>query len=325
MGSISVEKARRLSTDALIRAGMDGHEAGIIADILIEAEMRGRPTHGLIRLPRIVSGAEEQAGARVQVVREDGNYALVDGGGKFGYAVAHHAMKLAIKKAKENGLAMVGVKNSGHSGMVGYYARMALEYDLIGIVMCNTRPMVAAWGGIDAIFGTNPIAVAIPSDGLPLVLDMSTSSVTFGDLLVAIREGKDIPANGALDSAGKPTVDPEKARDGVFLPFGGHKGFGLGLVIQILAGALVDAEILKTGGILLMGIDPGIFLPVDEFKGRVADYLDFVKSSRKADGIAEILIPGERGERHRQSCLEHGISVDDDLLEQIKRLAVEDK
>ena len=325
MGNISVEKARRLSTGALICAGMDGHEADIVADILIEAEMRGRPTHGLIRLPRIVSGAGKQAGAKVQVVREDGNYALVDGDGKFGYAVAHHAMELAIKKARENGLSMVGVKNSGHSGMVGYYARMALEHDLIGIVMCNTRPMVAAWGGIDAIFGTNPIAVAIPSDGLPLVLDMSTSSVTFGDLLVAIREGKDIPANGALDSAGKPTVDPEKARDGVFLPFGGHKGFGLGLVIQILAGALVDAEILKTGGILLMGIDPGIFLPVDEFKGRVADYLDFVKSSRKADGIAEILIPGERGERHRQSCLEHGISVDDDLLEQIKRLAVEDK
>ncbi len=99
---------------------------------------------------------------------------------------------------------------------------MALEHDFIGIVMCNTRPMVAAWGGIEAIFGTNPIAVAIPSDGLPLVLDMSTSRVTFGDLLVAIREGKDIPANGALDSDGKPTVDPEKARDGVLLPFGGH-------------------------------------------------------------------------------------------------------
>jgi LDH2 family malate/lactate/ureidoglycolate dehydrogenase len=155
---------------------------------------------------------------------------------------------------------------------------------------------------------------------MPLVLDMSTSSVTFGDLLVATREGRELPVNGALDSTGRPTVDPEKARDGVFLPFGGHKGFGLGLVVQILAGALVDAEILKTGGMLLMTIDPGIFLPVNEFRSQVADYIDFVKKSGKAEGIAEILIPGERAEKNRQECLRHGISADDDLLMDLKKI-----
>jgi L-2-hydroxycarboxylate dehydrogenase (NAD+) len=320
MATISVEEARRLSTVALAKTGMSSHEVEIITDILIEAELRGRPTHGLIRLSGIVGRTEAQAEAQMRVVREDGHYALIDAGGKFGYIAAHYAMELAIKKAEEHRLALVGVRNSGHSGMVGYYARMALRHALIGIVICNTRPMVAAWGGIDAIFGTNPIAVAIPSDGPPLVLDMSTSSVTFGDLLVASREGKKLPESGALNATGQPTVDPEEARGGVFLPFGGHKGFGLGLVVQILAGALVDAEVLKTGGILLMAIDPGIFLPVYEFKEHVASYLDFVKSSRKADGVREILIPGERGEQHKQSCLEYGISVDDDLLEQVKRL-----
>jgi LDH2 family malate/lactate/ureidoglycolate dehydrogenase len=105
------------------------------------------------------------------------------------------------------------------------------------------------------------------------------------------------------------------------LPFGGHKGFGLGLVVQILAGALVDAEILKTGGILLMTINPEIFLPVDKFKKQVASYINFVKNSRKAENVAEILIPGEKSERHKQKCLKNGIYVDDDLLEQIKRLA----
>jgi LDH2 family malate/lactate/ureidoglycolate dehydrogenase len=245
----------------------------------------------------------------------------VDAGGKFGYIAAHYAMELAIEKTASLGLALVGVKNSGHSGMVGYYATMALKRDFIGIVICNTRPMVAASGGIEAVFGTNPIAVAIPSDGRPLVLDMSTSSVTFGDLLVASREGKSLPEGGALNKAGQPTVDPGEARNGVFLPFGGHKGFGLGLVVQILAGALVDAEILKTGGILLMAIDPGIFLPVDEFKKQVASYMDFVKRSRKANGVKEILIPGERSERHKRTCLEHGLSLDDDLLGQVRRLA----
>ena len=321
MSNISVDEARRLSVAALNRAGMEGHEADVIADILIEAEMRGRPTHGLIRLPGIVSGASKQTDAKLQIVREDENYALIDGGGKYGYIAAHYAMELALEKTAKNGLALVGVKNSGHSGMIGYFARMALKRDFIGIAMCNTRPMVAAWGGIDAIFGTNPIAVAIPSAGLPLVLDMSTSRVTFGDLLVAMREGKEIPENGALDSSGKPTTNAEEARNGVLLPFGGHKGFGLGLVVQILAGALVDGEILKTGSLLVMSIDPGIFLPVDEFKKQVADYLAFVKNSRKAEGIAEILIPGEKSERHRQECLEHGISIEDDLLEKVRTLA----
>lgn len=319
--TVSLEEARRLSTAALMKAGMDDHEAEIITDILLEAEMRGRPTHGLIRLSGIVSSAVEQIDARVRVVREDGHYALIDGDGKFGYIAAHYAMELAIKKAEEHGLALVGVKNSGHSGMIGYYARMALKHDLIGIVVCNTRPMVAAWGGIDAVFGTNPIAVAIPSNEQPLVLDMSTSSVTFGNLLVATREGKELPEGSALDAAGQPTVDPEEARDGVFLPFGGHKGFGLGLVVQILAGALVDTQILKTGGILLMVIDPGIFLPVDKFKKQVASYVDFVKSSRKANGVEDILIPGERSEQHRQECMRRGLSLDRDLLGLIRNLA----
>jgi LDH2 family malate/lactate/ureidoglycolate dehydrogenase len=320
MAVIPVEKARQLSKSALTRAGIDSREVDIIADILVEAEILGRPTHGLIRLPGIVSRAKDQIDARIQVVREDGHYALLDAGGKFGYIAAYDAMEMAIEKTRERGLALIGVKNSGHSGMLGYYARMALRCDLIGMAICNTRPMVAAWGGVEAVFGTNPVAVAIPSDGTPLVLDMSTSSMTFGDLLVASREGKRLPEGGALDATGQPTNDPDKARDGVFLPFGGHKGFGLGLVIQILAGALVDAEIMKTDGILVMAMDPNIFLPVGKFKKQVSSYLDFVRGSSKADGISEILIPGERSERYKQKCMERGIPVDDDLLMEIQKL-----
>ncbi len=318
--TIPLQEARRLSMAALTGAGIDSREAEIIADVLLEAEIRGRATHGLIRLSGIVSRAKGQADANIQVVREDGRHALVDAGGKFGYIAAHYAMELAIEKTAKHGLALVGVKNSGHSGMLGYYARMALKRDFIGIAICNTSPMVAAFGGIDAVFGTNPIAVAIPSDNVPLVLDMSTSSVTFGDLLVASREGRKLPEGGALNSEGEPTTDPEEARNGVLLPFGGHKGFGLGLVVQILAGALVDAETLKTGGILLMTVDPAIFLPLDEFKTRVASYTDFVKSSRKADGIEDILIPGERGEQKKQECLKNGIPLSKNLLEQVREL-----
>lgn len=313
MPLISIEKARHLSRNILVKTGMAHTEADIITDILLEAEMMGRPTHGFVRLPGIVNAAKEQIGLEPKLFREGQNHALIDGNGKFGYIAGYYAMNMAIDKAKIYGLAALGVKNSGHSGMLGYYARMALKEDLIGIAICNTRPMVAPYGGIESVFGTNPLAVAIPSNGLPLVLDMSTSSVTYGDILVATKTGARLSDGVALDQEGHPTTDPEQARKGVFSPFGGYKGFGLGLVIQIMAGALVDADILSTGGILFMAINPGIFLPVSEFKKRVAEYLTFVKNSKKADGVLEILIPGERSERQRQECLKNGIMLDENL------------
>jgi L-2-hydroxycarboxylate dehydrogenase (NAD+) len=316
---ITLEEAKQLSESVLVKAGIDKIEAGIITHVLLEAEMIGRPTHGFIRLPGIIGGAKDQAGKKTKLICEAGNNALIDGGGKYGYVVAYDAMELAINKATEHGLALVGVKNSGHSGVLGYYARMALKKDFIGIVICNTRPMVAPYSGIDPVFGTNPIAIAIPSEGLSLALDMSTSSVTFGDILVATQMGKRLPEGVALDPDGQPTTDPHKAKNGVFLPFGGYKGFGLGLVIQIMAGALVDSDILKTGGILLMAIDPGIFLPIDDFKKRVAEYLNFVKKSRKMPGVSEILIPGERSERQRQECIKNGIMLDEELLQQLRK------
>lgn len=321
MANISIAEAHKLSKTVLLKAGVDNNAAKIITDILLEADMLGRPTHGLIRLPGIVSDAKKQINAKLHVVRDDSHYTLLDGGGKSGYLAAYKAMELALKKAGKHGLALGGVKNSGHCGMLGYYTRMALKKDFIGIGMCNTRPMVAAWGGVEAVFGTNPIAIAIPSAGLPLVLDMSTSSATFGDLLVAMKDGKKLRKGVALDSTGRPTVDPAQAKKGVFLPFGGYKGFGLGLAVQILAGALVDAEMLKTGGILFLVINPGIFLPVKEFKKRVAAYINFVKNSRKAEGVKAILIPGERSERSRQKSLKHGIGLDDDLLRRITKQA----
>ena len=133
MAIISVEEARQLSRSTLIKSGMDNKEAEIITDILLEADMMNRPTHGFIRLPAIVGETNKQLDSSVKVVREDGNYALVDGGGKPGYVAAYYAMEFAIKKTEKHGLALVGVKNSGHSGMLGYYARMAIKRDFIGI------------------------------------------------------------------------------------------------------------------------------------------------------------------------------------------------
>ena len=145
---------------------------------------------------------------------------LFDAGGALGYLAAHEAMKLALRKAASRGLSLVGVRSAGHSGMLAYYARLALERDYIGVALCNTRPMVAAYGGIEAVFGTNPLAVAIPAERIPLVLDMSTSRVTYGDLLVAGKLGRKIRPGSALDAEGRITEDPDEAREGALLPFG---------------------------------------------------------------------------------------------------------
>ena len=172
MAVLKESEARNLSIQILTSHGFKREQADLITDILIAAELHGRPTHGLIRLKGIIGNAEKRD-IEIEVEKETENYALVNGNGCLGYIAAYYAMNLALKKARKHGIALVGVKNSGHCGMAGYYVRMALQHDCIGIMICNTHPKVVVPEGKTPVFGTNPIAVAVPSMGEPLVLDMS--------------------------------------------------------------------------------------------------------------------------------------------------------
>lgn len=322
---LSVDEARQLASSFLQRGGIPEAEAEIITDILLEAELRGRKTHGFIRLAGIKNSYAQKEKRPITIDRESGHWLLVDGGDNPGYLVAHYAMNAAIDKAKTYGSSLVGVYNSSHCGMAGYYANMALKKDCIGIVMADCLPRITAWGGVEPILGTNPIAVGIPTNSVPIVLDMSTASITNGALLVAMREGKLIKEDIAFDSEGNPTTDPSQALKGGVQPFGGHKGYGLALVIQILSGALVNAAVIPPAGVnyglLLIVIDPEIFLPLDEFKRKVTELINTVKNTKKRSGVAEILVPGERAFRERERRLEKGIEFEDDLVEQLQRKA----
>ena len=318
---ISVDDARKLAETFLTESGMSEADASIIADILLEAELRGRKTHGFIRLPGIKSRYEPGERTNIRVDKEVGQCIRVDGGNQPGYLVAYRAMEIAIEHAKENGAGIVGVYNTSHCGMAGYYVDMARKADVIGLLFADCLPRITPEGGTEAILGTNPIAVGIPSNTVPILFDMSTAAITNGDLLVAMREEGTIAEGIAFDPVGEPTTDADAALKGSVRPFGGHKGFGLALITQILAGALVNAATIPLPGtnygLLIIAIDPTTFVPLTQFKTEVDKLIARLKENRRETGITEILIPGERAYRQREAHLANGIDLDDTLLSQL--------
>ena len=318
---ISVDRARGLAETFLIKSGMSETDAAIIADILLEAELRGRKTHGFIRLTGIKNRYKQGERTDIRIDNEVGLCARIDGGNQPGYLVAYRAMELAIERAKRNGASIVGVYNTSHCGMAGYYVDMARKADTVGLLFADCLPRITPEGGTQALLGTNPIAVGIPSNTVPLLFDMSTAAITNGDLLVAIRDGTPIPEGLAFDAEGEPTTDADAALKGSVRPFGGHKGFGLALVTQILSGVLVNAATIPPPGtnygLLIVAIDPTSFVPLAQFKTEVDKLVTHVKENPRESGVTEILIPGERAYRQRETHLADGIHLDEKLVDQL--------
>lgn len=318
---ISIADARQLAGTFLAKSGMSSADAAVITDVLLEAELRGRKTHGFIRLPGIKSRYEEGERTDIQIDKEEGQCVRINGGNQPGYLVAYRAMELAIDRAKQTGTSIVGVYNTSHCGMAGYYVDMARKADVIGLLFADCLPRITPEGGTEAILGTNPLAVGIPSNEIPLLFDMSTAAITNGDLLVAMREGTEIAEGLAFNPDGEATTDPDAALKGSVRPFGGHKGFGLALVIQILAGALVNAATIPPPGanygLLIIALNPTCFVPLAQFKTEVDGLIARVKENRPETGVEEILIPGERAYRQREIHLANGIHLDDTLVNQL--------
>lgn len=319
---VPVAQATELSIQILTGRGLPREDAETVTDILIEAELRGRATHGLIRLKGLASHIAASAPGDIQVVKEAPTSALVDGGGNLGYLVAQYAMRLAISKASP--LAVVGACNTNHSGMLGYYPLMAARRALIGAIACDTFRRTAPFGATEAVLGTNALAVAIPTESDPILIDMSTAAITNGQLIVASKAGQAIPEGVALDAEGRPTTDPQAAQDGCSLAFGGHKGSALSLLGQIMTSALVNADPLpqpgRNYGLFLLALDPSAFVPLDQFKASVAEITVAMKAAPRAEGVAEILIPGERSNRERSARLKTGLDIDDDLWQELTEL-----
>ncbi len=311
-------------------------EAEITARTLVAANLRGVDTHGVTRLPAYVGklkGGALASSVTLTTERETVATALLDGHDGIGQVVSYRAMQLAIRKAKEAGVAYVAVKNSNHLGACAYYPMMALEHDMIGCAATNASPRLAPTGGIERLFGNNPFAVAVPAgERPPIVLDMANSVVAAGKIRSLLREGKPIPEGWALNRYGEPTTDAEEALKGILLAIGGYKGYGMILTIDLLTGVLTDSNY----GPRVKGIDEGsepariahsfvaihlaAFTDVPAFKARVDAYIDEIKNSKKARGAEAIYLPGEPEHLRVQERLAKGIPLQAKVAEELRSI-----
>lgn len=323
---LSVAEARALAERAMQACGHDEAEARLIADHLLDCELRGIGYGGLSRAVSIVERMRKTEDRRrpIRVVRETPVSALLDGGDHIGYVVAHRATEVAIGKAKGMGLAMVGANDTWYTGMLSYFAEMAAAEGFVSMIASNASPWVAPHGASEGRFGTNPICFGFPSTGDPIIWDIGTSTIMHAEVVLAGRLGKPLPEGVAFGPDGAATREPAAALAGAFAAWGGHKGSGLGLVVQMLgmmAGSPGLPPELAGFGYLMVLMNPGLLTSADDFKAEVASYAEAVRGSRPVDGGAPVRMPFDRSAAERRRRLAEGfIEVPDAVCERLAKL-----
>lgn len=322
-------------TKIFLAAGAPLEEAQLVSEFLVRANLAGHDSHGIIRIIQYVSDIEKgiiKPGTKVTIVKESDSFAILNGNWGFGQVVAKRAMELAIKKAKDSAVSIVCAFNCNHIGRLADYTLMASKNDMIGIAIVNSTKSVAPFGGRDRILSTGPISFAFPSDTEPpLVIDIATSVVAEGKVRVMLHKGEKIPFGWIIDKNGNPSNNPQDLYDGgALLPLGGdeagHKGFGLGLAVEILSGILTGAgcayeETKRGNGVFFEVINVEKFMPVEEFKRKIGELIRTIKSSRPRPGWKEIIVPGETEYLTEKARLKEGIYVPERTWEEIKQIA----
>lgn len=326
---------------ALRAAGASPDDARLVADGLVAADLRGVHSHGVVRtaiyVRRLQHGSINPS-AVLSVVRDAGPVVVVDAQGGFGIAMATRAMDLAIARAQEHGVGFVGVRNSNHCGMLAHLAMRASARELIGLALSNADAQVAPWGARTKYLGTNPMAIAVPAGTEPpIVLDMATSIVPHQRIKTAAARGEPIPEGWGIDRDGRPATDPHRVLDGgAILPFGGPKGSGLSLMIDILAGLLPGAasgpEIIplyehldrvQGVGHLLAAVSPASFGPPEQFLRRVAQLAREVRALPPMEGVQGVYLPGEIEHRRALEYAERGIPLPAETEAELSELAAD--
>jgi len=324
---MTVVDARMLAIRALKALDFDDDDAAVTANHLVDAALRG-VTFG--SLPRILAIAERlaQSGDRrsaIRIVRETPVSALLDGGDHVGYVVAHRATRVAIDKAKRSGIAIVGAHNTWYTGLMAHYLEMATQEGLVAFAVNNGPAFVAPEGSIDRRMGTNPVAFGFPSDGDPVIWDIGTCAIMHGEVLLRKRIGEPLPEGVAIDKDGAPTLDPAAALEGAFRSWGGHRGSGLSIVVQLL-GAMCDTPVMPQGmgemAYLVIVIDPKLFMPDGDYPPRVREYSELVRSARPIDPHEPVRMPFDRSAADRRRRLrEDAVEVPDRVHASLVELA----
>jgi LDH2 family malate/lactate/ureidoglycolate dehydrogenase len=336
---VPLDAARGFIRDAFVRVGLPDGDAATVADLMAQADAQGSDGHGILRLPQYVRRI--RAGGMnvrpdIRIVEERAAMALVDGDNGMGHLVMKRAAEIAIAKAKTAGVAWVGSRASNHAGPASLYARMALAHDMVGMYLAvGNANHLPAWGGLDMLLSTNPIAIAIPAlEEPPVVLDMATTVAAYGKVKTYAQRGLTMPEGWMMDREGRPLRDPTRANEGFLLPVGGYKGYGLSLVFGLLAGTLNGAAMGKdvidfnaddttptNTGQAILAIDPAAFGDVTGFKRRTDVVIRDLRASERLPGVERIWMPGERSHAKRAAALVEGIAIPPGLRPSLDRVA----
>lgn len=321
-------------------AGAEAGDADILAEALVDADCHGTSTHGLTRLAIYVKRMglgliDPRAPLRLEKPRPA--VLLADANNGIGQVQASKALDALIDMARAQGAAVAVIRNSQHFGALSYYCRKAVDQNMALLAFTNCEPSMAPHGGREPMFGTNPIGAAFPTGkGYPLSIDLATSIVARGNIIAANKEGREIPADWALDSQGRPTTDPAAALQGVVLTMAGHKGSALALMVELLAGVLSGAAVGPDVGSMYRDLDRpqnvghcfilfdiAAFMDLNAFLARMDAYIDKIKQSAPREGVTEILAPGERSVRRFEEALRSGVALPPATLDELRGLCAE--
>jgi LDH2 family malate/lactate/ureidoglycolate dehydrogenase len=336
---IEANRLRKLVQAIYESADMPSVDAALISDTLIQADLWGHQSHGVLRtrwyLDRLLSGAMK-ARTETETVIDGGAIAVIDGHDGVGQVIAREAMQDAISRAKKHGIGAVAVRRSNHFGTVMYFTRMAAEQGCIGFGTTNGGPAMAPWGGMDKIIGTNPWSISAPVAGRPpYMMDMANTGVARGKIYLAKQRHEEIPLGWALDSEGAPTTDPAQAIAGIILPMAQHKGYAIATAMDMLSGVLTGSGFLddvngpyhadrkSNAGHFMFAIDIEKFGGAAAFDARMTQFVERLKGVRRAKDIAEIYYPGEIEARNGRENEAAGILLPEDSVRDLELIAQE--
>ena len=338
---LSIADAEQFITKALAAVDVPSADALIVAQLMVKSDLVGADGHGIFRLPaylkRIRAGGIN-LNPNIRIEHEKGATALINGDNALGHLVMNKAVEVAIEKVKEHSVCWVGSHYGNHSGAASVYVRKLAEQGFVGIYMAvgNANHM-APWGGIDLLLSTNPIAIAVPAGDHPMVLlDIATTVAAYGKVKLAAQKGESMPSDWMIDRQGQPITDPKRSAEGSLLPIGGYKGYGLAVMIGLLAGALNNAavgkgtidfnahhDLITNTGQTIIAVDPSAFGDKQAFINRVIALVDDLKSSSTLPGVKEIRVPGEGAAKVMAARMQEGIPIAPELLESLNICAKE--
>jgi L-2-hydroxycarboxylate dehydrogenase (NAD+) len=332
---VKFEEERSWINEILLSLGAAKEEADVTSNVLAEGDLRGFQSHGIMRMSYIIRGINRgfiKLNSNPTFRTSRAATGILDGDHGLGHYVTMMATKQVTSMARNTGIATIGIINSNHFGIAGIYTEKISQEGLVGIIMASSDPAVHAYGGSEAVMGTNALSISVPNGSNPILLDMATSEVARGKIVEEAKKHNKIPANWALDSDGRPTTDPDAALKGSLNPFGGVKGYGISVILSLMAGPLIGAPAGKgvkstlevkefcTKGDLVIAIDPEAFVSVDFFKRGVSNFIDEIKNSKRAPDFSNITVPGDNSRLRREKNMVDGYNINDETISDLREV-----